>query len=111
MAVADERTEKSLSDWVEEVLEQDDMSEIDNSLYPEQHSIDGEDYIYESLSCGCLHDTISCVTNEFDALISLHLKDTAASIKKAEKIMASIRHDNVEEKVIELTINIVDNER
>jgi len=52
-AVESERTELGLSDWIDQVLEEDgEISQIDNSLYSEQLNIDGEEYIFESGSCG-----------------------------------------------------------
>lgn len=107
-AVASESTEMSLMDWVEMVINVDGAaSGVDNSLYPEQIEIDGTDYIFDSRSCGCLHDEIKNVTSYFDALIELHLKDTKAAIAKAEKLMGAIAHDDVDAKVLEIAEELI----
>lgn len=89
MAVAAGDTEMGLEDWAEWVMEQDgELSMFDNSLYPVEIEIGGEDYIFASMSCGCLHDEIQAVTDEFNPIMALHLSDNKKAIKMAEtKIM------------------------
>jgi hypothetical protein len=53
MAVEAGNTELGLTEWIDYVLDTDGkMSMIDNSLYPETITANGEDYIFESGSCG-----------------------------------------------------------
>jgi hypothetical protein len=95
-AVADERTDLGLSDWVDMVINNDgDISMIDNSLYPDEMNIEGKEYIFDSHGCGCMHDDIKAVTNEFNELISLHLNDDVGSINRACNIIDSIKGDDV----------------
>jgi hypothetical protein len=108
MAVQAGHTEQGLSDWIERVLSIDgEVSQVDNSLYPERVSIDGEDYIFDSLSCGCLHDEIKLLTDKFDTLIALHLSHSKDAIAQAEKIMHDIKSDNVDARVRQLTKKIL----
>jgi hypothetical protein len=107
MAVASESTEMSLSDWVETVINIDGKtSGIDNSLYSARVDIDGTDYIFDSRSCGCLHDDIKALTGEFDLLIALHL---GKSIETAEEMIKDIVSDDVDAKVLEYATQIVNN--
>lgn len=109
-AVAADRTQLGFEDWVEMVINSDgETCMIDTSLYPYKVEIDGEDYIFDSVSCGCLHDDIKAVTKKFNQLIKMHLKGDAESIEKAEKIIASIKTDNVDEMVEKYAIEIINN--
>lgn len=48
-----EKTTASLEDWIDDVLSIDgEISMIDNSLMPDQVTFNGEDWIFESSSCG-----------------------------------------------------------
>lgn len=107
MAVQAGHTEQGLSDWVEQVLSIGEISQVDNSLYPARVSIDGEDYVFDSLSCGCLHESIKLLTNKFDALIALHLSHSTDAINHAENIMAQIGSDNVDTKVLKFAKKIL----
>jgi len=92
MAVEAKRTEEGLEDWIETVISNDgELAGFDNSLYDEIINIDGEDYIFDSRSCGCLHTDIKEATNEFDGLINLHLKDNPRSLKQAEKMILALQ--------------------
>ena len=105
MAVDGEHTTLGFNDWVEEVLSIDgEISQIDNSLYPEEIEIEGIDYIFKSRGCGCMHDEIKKVTDIFNELIELHL---SKNIEKAEKLIQEIKTDNIDEKVIQFTKELI----
>ena len=88
MAVESDNTTLGLDEWVDYVISTyGELSGFDNSLYDNDMTIDGEDYIFDSRSCGCLHEAIKEVTSEFNELIDLHLKDGKTAITKAEKII------------------------
>ena len=92
MAVDADQTELGLTDWVEMVIGIDgELSGFDNSLYDSELNIEGEEYLFDSRSCGCLHEAIKEVTNEFDGLISLHLKSSPAQLKRAEKMILALQ--------------------
>lgn len=85
MAVQAEQTEMGLEDWIENVMDIDgELSGFDNSLYDTVITIDDEEYLFESQSCGCLHDDIKELTDEFNPIIELHLSDRPKDLKKAE---------------------------
>lgn len=91
-AVQAEQTELGLEEWAEYVISIDgDLSMFDNSLYDSEIEINGQDYIFDSLSCGCLHDDIKGVTKEFNTLISLHLSDNKDALTQAEKIIFKLQ--------------------
>lgn len=93
MAVQSENTELGLNEWVEYVLGSDgELSGFDNSLYNREIEIDGEDYIFDSRACGCMHDDIKEVSGDFDILIALHLSDSSEALKQAEKIILSLQN-------------------
>jgi hypothetical protein len=77
---------------------------FDNSLYPKKINIDGVDYIYDSHSCGCLHDAIKECTSEFNELIDLHLSHNT---KKASELIKKMQSDDVEQKVKLITADIL----
>ena len=57
-AVEAETTTSSLEDWIDEVLAIDgETSMLDTSLMPDEVTIDGVDYIFESGSCGQHQET------------------------------------------------------
>jgi hypothetical protein len=94
MAVEAKQTELGLEDWVEYVLDNDgELSGFDNSLYPDELNIDGEDYIFDSRSCGCLHNAIREATSKFDTLIDLHLKDGKRALNKADKLILAMQKE------------------
>ncbi len=108
MAVESKSTELGLEQWIELVIKTDGpLSGFDNSLYTRQLTIDGEEYIFESESCGCLHDDIMSVTSLFNGLIKLHLKDTAQALKKAEAMIAGIPSDNTDLEVERYTRELI----
>jgi hypothetical protein len=93
-AVIAESTELGLHDWINWVISIDgELSGFDNSLYPVELNIDGEDYIFDSHSCGCLHDDIKEATNKFDTLIGLHLKDDKQALTEADKLILAMQKD------------------
>jgi hypothetical protein len=52
-AVQAERTTDSLKDWIEQVRnEQGETDAVDNSIFNITVEVDGEEYIFESQSCG-----------------------------------------------------------
>ena len=51
-AVADGRTVLSQEDWINQVIEEDELNGFDNSLLTDEIDIDGVDYLFESQSCG-----------------------------------------------------------
>lgn len=105
MSVQSGKTYLGLNDWVEMVINNDgDLCFFDNSLYTNEISVNEVDYLFDSRSCGCLHDDIKEVTNEFDTLIDLHLSD---NIMKADAIIDSIKSDNVDELVEIYTYEIL----
>lgn len=105
VAVASGYTEKGLSEWIDEIINNDgELSGFDNSLYNKQVEIDGEEYIYYSEGCGCLHDSINECTEEFKELIGLHL---SKEIKYAEQLITKIEIDNIDENVLMFTKEIV----
>lgn len=108
MAVEAGNTELGLSDWVEYVIDTDgELCGFDNSLYTNELTIDSEDYIFSSDSCGCLHDEINAVTKEFKRLIKLHLKDSEDAVKEAENIIRSIKSDDIDHEVERYTRQIL----
>ncbi len=108
MAVEADKTEMGLSEWVDYVINTDgDLSGFDNSLYDNEMTIDGEDYIFSSDSCGCLHDQINKVTKLFKRLIELHLKDSDEAISEAENIISGIETDDIDHEVERFTRQIL----
>lgn len=108
MAVENDSTELGLDEWIEYVLRVDgELAGLDNSLYTEEITIDGTEYIFDSRACGCLHDYINKATSDFKELIELHLKDKKKDITKAENIIAKIKSDNVDAMVEKLTREIL----
>lgn len=106
-AVQAGQTELSLKDWVEMVIDNDgELSGFDNSLYTDKLTINKKDFIFNSSACGCLHDEINAVTNEFKELIKLHLKDSPAQLAKADKIINSIKSDDIDFEVEKITREI-----
>jgi hypothetical protein len=88
-AVTHNQTTESLEDWAESVREeQGEIGSLDCSLYPKEHEIDGEDVVYESVSCGqhvekkLKHYSIPVTT--FKKLMKLwdenHLKDVKVEL-------------------------------
>jgi hypothetical protein len=74
-AVEHEMTTLGLDEWVEHVINMDgDISMIDNSLFPQELEIEGEEYIWESGSCGCMHDEILKVMPSSKPFIKGHLR-------------------------------------
>jgi hypothetical protein len=52
-AVRGDNTTQSLSDWVENVLDNDGWENVlDTSLYPDSFDFDGQTFYFESGSCG-----------------------------------------------------------
>ena len=101
-------TELGLQDWADWVIDIDgELAGFDNSLYTNEMNIEGEYYIFDSRSYGCLHDDIKEATNLFDALIKLHLKDSPKDLQKAEKIIDSINDDDIDFEVEKFTRQII----
>lgn len=107
MAVENKSTESSLSEWVEMVLGENELDGFDNSYYTETVKINNMQYIYESLSGGCLHDEILNVTQDFNTLIDLHIKDSKKSIEKAEKLISSMKSDNIDAEILKFSKQII----
>jgi len=92
MAVAAEQTEMGLDDWIDTVLSIDgELSQFDNSLYDNEIEIDGDSYIFDSIGCGRMHDTINEATPIFKRLNELHLEDSPKALKEAEKIILTLQ--------------------
>lgn len=107
MSVGAQNTELGLNEWVEAVLNEDELSGFDNSLYLVTNKIEGTDYIYNSLSCGCLHDTIKKTTKLFDTLINLHLQDSETVINDAERLINLMRKEDTDGKILHYTKRIL----
>lgn len=67
-AVEAENTELGLSEWVEHVIDTDGAtSGVDNSLYYEEVELNGENFIFESGSCG-QHEEDSLLVYSIDEI-------------------------------------------
>lgn len=76
MAVESKNTELGLDEWVKMVIDSDgDLTGFDNSLFPEELEINGETYIFESGSCGCMHESILKVWKDAKPFYNGHLRE------------------------------------
>lgn len=106
MAVEAKSTELGLTDWVDFVIGTDgELGNFDNSLYSDDLTIDGEDYIFDSRSCGCLHDDIKKATKIFNKLIKMHLSEE--DVKEAERLISNIKADDIDHEVERCTREIL----
>lgn len=107
-AVQSGNTTLGLDAWIEYVIDNDgETSMIDNSLYTEELDIDGDNYIFDSISCGCLHDHIAKVTDEFKRLIELHLSSKVEDIEEADRIIEGMKDEDVDAQVDKFTREII----
>lgn len=104
-AVASDSTTDSLEDYTQQVIdESEELGNFDNSLYPEEVNIDGTTYVFESGSCGCLHDEILKVWPRSIPFIKAHLRSTS---KRAQNAFDKLISDDIDAKVLEYTKEII----
>lgn len=62
----------------------------DTSLYPDIHTINGNDYILNGYNFGCIHDTILESHPEYKPLIKDHLKTDFNTVMKFRQIIRKL---------------------
>jgi len=85
----------------------DTLELIDNSLYTDEFKYKNSIYIYESVSCGCLHDKIKKVTNKYDFFINNHLSEKRNVYKEAFNLLTSFPKIDIDEKIKEISKDIL----
>jgi hypothetical protein len=112
-AVSNHQTKLGFEDWKEMIINIDgEIAMIDNSLYDEEIEINGEDYIFESFGCGCMHEEILKYYPSLKKLIECHLKPHFSGgfndlVKAHFIIKHKIKDQDVDKRVLEITKEII----
>lgn len=117
MAVEADQTTMSKDEWIQYVLDTDgSLAGFDTSLFDEEVEVDGQEYIFESMSCG-QHEEENLTKyfidkTLFDALMALwksnHLKPTTKLTAKQNALIAQAESIANSQDITALAIEAVE---